>query len=132
MPLIEKELSYAIVGAFFEVYNELGFGFAESVYSNALAVALRERGLTAEREHAVDVFFKGVQVGHHRLDLLVEGRVVVEVKTGERLSDGAKKQTLNYLAATQLQLALVLHFGLKAQSHRVLHPALIRRSWTDS
>lgn len=126
--IIEKELSYAIVGCFFETYNELkGYGHAESTYANALLIALADKGLRVEREHSVDVFFRGRRVGHHRLDFMVEGRVILELKATEKLSDLSRRQLITYLAATQLQLGLLLHFGPSAEFHRVLHPTLIRR-----
>lgn len=125
--VIEKELSYRIVGAFYETYNELcGFGHSESTYANALAIALLDRGLRVEREHHVDVFFRKTLVGHHRLDFLVEGRVVLELKATDRLADYAKKQVINYLTASGLQLGILLHFGPRAEYYRVLNPALLR------
>lgn len=117
--IVEKELSYTIVGAFFEVYNELGFGFLESIYSRALEIALKERGLLVEREVPVTVLFRGIEVGQHRADMLVEGRVLLEIKSTERLSDVPKRQLQNYLTAMNLQIGLLLHFGPKAEYFRV-------------
>src|SRR2546428_320458 len=102
--IIEKELSYIIVGAFFRVYNALGFGFLESIYARALEIALRRRGIHVEREYPVKVFFDGVEVGQHRIDMLVEHRIVVEIKSTERLSDVPKRQLQNYLSASNLRL----------------------------
>ncbi len=131
--IIEKELSYLIVGAFYETYNELlGFGHSESTYSNSLAIALQDKGLKIDREHPVEVFFRNKQVGHHRLDMLAEGRVVIEIKATERLADHAKRQVVTYLAATGLQLGILLHFGPTAEYHRILHPALIRPNSMNS
>lgn len=125
--LIEKELSYRIIGAFYETYNELGgFGHSESTYANALAIALVDKGLNVAREHVVDVFFRGKLAGHHRLDMLVEGRVILELKATDKLADYAKKQVVNYLTASGLQLGILLHFGPKAEYFRVLNPALLR------
>ena len=125
--LIEKELSYLIIGAFYETYNELrGFGHAELTYANALSIALVDKGLRIQREHPVDVFFRGRVVGNHRLDILVEGRVILELKSTEKLADYAKRQVVNYLTASGLQLGILLHFGPKAEFFRVLNPALLR------
>lgn len=131
--IIEKELSFRIVGAFYEAYNELnGFGHSEVTYSNALAISLQDKGLKVEREYAVEVYFRAKQVGHHRLDMLVESRVILEIKATERLADHAKHQVVHYLAATGLQLGILLHFGPKAEFHRILHPALIRPNSMNS
>src|SRR4051812_26478242 len=93
--LLEEELSYAINGAFFEVYNELGFGYLESIYASAMAIVLKRRGLVVEREVPVTIQFKGIEVGKHRLDMLVDGRVIIEIKSTERLADHAKRQLRN-------------------------------------
>lgn len=120
--ILEKDLSYLIVEAFFEVYNELGFGFLESLYSKAMEIALKRRGLVVEREHEILVFFRGEQIGLHRLDLLVERRVVLEIKSTERLAEASKRQLRNYLAAMNQDLGILLHFGPKPEFHRVLGP----------
>ena len=131
--IVEKDLSYLIVGGFYEAYNELfGFGHSESTYANSLEIALREKGLKVEREHAVEVFFRSNRVGYHKLDMLVEGRVIVEIKATEKLADHAKRQVVTYLAATGLQLGILLHFGPSAEYHRILHPALIRPNSMNS
>jgi GxxExxY protein len=118
--ILEKEISYTIVGAFFQVYNELGFGFLESIYARALEVALGEKGLLVQREVPITVVFHGVEVGQHRLDMLVERRIVLEIKSTERLNEIPKRQLRNYLKALHLELGMVLHFGPKAEYHRVL------------
>jgi GxxExxY protein len=118
--IVEKELSYKIVGAFFRVYNELGFGYIEPIYAAALAIELKKLGLLVEREHPVVVMYKGVEVGHHRLDFLVERRIVIEIKSTEKINDIAKRQLRNYLSVLDFELGLLLHFGPRAESHRVL------------
>jgi len=118
--IVEKELCYIIIAAFFEVYNALGFGFLESVYAKAMEVALRKRGLLIQREFPVTILFDGVEVGQLRLDMLVENRIILEIKSTERLSDVPKRQLRNYLAATRLELGIILHFGPRAEYHRVL------------
>jgi len=120
--IIEKELSHLIVGCSFEVHNELGYGYGESIYCRSLAVMLELVGLRVQREVPVTVCFRGVEVGHHRLDLLVEDRIVVEVKSLERVPDLAKKQVRNYLAATNLELGLLINFGARVECHRILRP----------
>jgi len=118
--LLYRDLCYRIINAFFEVYNWLGFGFLESVYAKALEIALRSRGLRVEREVPIQVFFHEHLVGTHRIDMLVEGRIIVEIKSSEQLSKFALRQTRNYLAAANLELGLVLHFGKTATFCRVL------------
>ena len=123
--LIEQELSYTIVGCAMQVYNELGYGFVEPIYVKALEVLLRERGVAVEREFPVDVWFHGVLVGRHRLDLLVERRISVEAKATERLSEVAHVQVRSTLRPAKLKLGLVLHFGPRFSYHRVLAPWLL-------
>ena len=118
--LVEGEISGKIIGAFFLVYNTLGFGFLERVYERAMYVALKNRGVKVERQVMFDVYFEGELVGRHRADLLVERRVVVEVKATHTLPNASKRQLLNYLTALNLELGLVLHFGPTAQYYRVL------------
>jgi GxxExxY protein len=95
----------------YRTYDDLGFGFLESVYQRALVVALRERGLKAEPEAALDVYYRGIEVGHLRTDILVERKVIVEVKASQLLVPADRKQLLNYLRASSIELGLLLHFG---------------------
>jgi GxxExxY protein len=118
--LVEQELSYTIIGCFFWVYNTLGFGFLESVYAKALEVALRLKGLKVEREVPVTILFEGVEVGNHRMDMIVEGKVIVELKSTEKVTDIPKRQLRNYLSAMNLELGLFLHFGPEAKYYRIL------------
>lgn len=120
--IVEKELSYAIVGCALQIHNELGYGFHESVYMRALAVALERRGLRVRREVPVKVYFWGVEVGSHRLDLLVEERIVVEGKSMERVPQSFQKQVRSYLAATGLELGLLINFGESVETTRILGP----------
>jgi len=118
----EREITRAIIGAFFRVYNEPGFGFLESVYRRALAHELRKIGLRVEVEVPIDVWYDGIQVGLFRADLLVERRVIVEVKASVALVDADRKQLLNYLRATDVEIGLLLHFGPKAVVKRLIFP----------
>ena len=118
--LIDGETSGKIIGAFFVVYNTLGFGFLESVYERAMYVALRNRGVYVERQVLFEIYFEGDLVGRHRADLLVEHRVVVEIKANHTLQEGAKRRLLNYVTALNLDLGLLLHFGHRAHHYRVL------------
>lgn len=119
--LLERRLTGAIITSFYRVYDELGFGFLESVYVAALLVELTARGVRAQREAVIDVFYRGVEVGHFRADLLVEGKVIVEVKASLTVTEADRKQVLNYLRGTSLQLGLLLHFAPKASFQRLIH-----------
>ena len=118
--IVEKELSRLIIAAFYEVYNALGFGFLESIYAKALEIALRRRGLFVEREVACEIYFMGEKVGVHRADILVERRIIIEVKASQALADFSKRQLLNYVTAFGVRLGILLHFGPKPSFHRVL------------
>src|SRR5215207_7448530 len=104
--LLERELTGQIIRAFYSSYNLLGFGFLESVYRRALAVELRSIGIQVVEEAPTEVFFKGVAVGAFKLDLLVENRVVVEAKATAVLGPTDRRQLLNYLLATNLEVGL--------------------------
>ncbi len=109
--LIEEELTHSVIGAFYEVYNTLGFGFLEHVYIMALERELRTSGHAVGREIYVPVFYKGEQISRQRIDTIVDERLVVEVKSTQDLHKSASRQVYNYLRATGLQVGLLLHFG---------------------
>ena len=118
--LKHSELTELIIGVFYDVYNELGFGFLESVYRKSLHLALREKNLKVEAEVAVPVFFRGINVGDFRADLVVNDSVLLELKTAESVIIAHEAQVLNYLRATDLEIGLILNFGPKAQVRRLL------------
>ncbi len=109
--IVEKDLSYSIVKAAYEVFNELGPGFAESIYEEAMIVVLKKYGHIPEQQKRVDVYFQEVNVGFHKLDLVVNGRVILELKAVSEIGAIHKQQALAYLKATGLQLALVINYG---------------------
>jgi GxxExxY protein len=115
-----SELTDKVIGVFYDVYNELGFGFLESVYRNALRLALLEKGLTIEEEVTVSVFFRGQNVGDFRADLVVNGVLLLELKTAERIVPAHEAQLLNYLRSTSLELGLILNFGPRPQVRRLV------------
>ena len=118
--LAHERLAHSVVGAFFEVYNILGFGFLEQIYLSALAAELRERGHVVERELGVRVRYKGADIGWHRLDMVVDNALVVEVKSTADLHCSARRQLRNYLCATRLERGLLLHFGPTARFYRLI------------
>ena len=118
--LLEEDVTREIIGAFYEVYNALGFGFLETIYKRALEIAMKKRELRVDREYPIRIFFDGQQIGFHRVDLLVDRRVIVEVKASHRLLDVDRRQVINYLTAMHLDVGLLLHFGPKADFKRIL------------
>ena len=114
------DLTNVIIGVMFDVHTTLGFGFLESVYANALTVALRALGLRVERHVAFEIFYRGQLVGRYVADLIVESRVVVETKVARSIEAHHRAQLLNYLRASGLEVGLVLNFGTSAQFKRVV------------
>jgi GxxExxY protein len=125
--LIEGDRVQSIVGAFYAVYNYFGFGFSESVYAGALELELGDRGHEVSRELAVEVCYKGRHVAWYRLDLVVDERIIVEVKVGDSMPKYAALQLLNYLHATSFEVGVLLHFGPVPKFHRFVdHPKRVR------
>ncbi|HWH50281.1 MAG TPA: GxxExxY protein [Gemmatimonadaceae bacterium] len=117
--LIEERLTYSVIGAFFEVYNTLGFGFLEHLYVLGLEHELVARGHTIGREVRVPVWYKGVELATQRVDMIVDDRLVVETKATFELHRAATRQVYNYLRATRLQVGLLLHFGPEPKFYRI-------------
>jgi GxxExxY protein len=113
------ELTQKIIGVFYNVYNELGHGFLESVYENAMTLALREAGLDARQQAPVTVYFRGQIVGDFRADLLVQNAVIVELKAAKALDSTHEAQLLNYLRATDLEVGLLMNFGPQSEFKRL-------------
>jgi GxxExxY protein len=129
--LIEGPLTKSVIGAFFEVYNTLGYGFLEHLYVTGLERELLERGHQVFREVSVPVTYKGHHLGNQRIDIIVDDRLVVEVKSSLELPPVAKRQLFNYLKATSLEVGLLLHFGPTPRFYRHValnnyHQVLIR------
>jgi GxxExxY protein len=118
--LLHGDLSHAIIGAFYSVYSELGFGFLEAVYANALTILLKRAGLAVERQVAFEIRFHGQSVGLYKADLVVESRIVVEIKASRCLIPQHASQLLNYLKASKLQVGVLLNFGERAEFKRVV------------
>jgi GxxExxY protein len=114
------ELTEKLIGIFFEVYNELGHGFLESVYEQAYVLVLKSKGIQFQQQCPMNVVFRGVNVGEFRADLIVEQAVIVEMKAVQKLDLSHEKQLLNYLRATDLEVGLLLNFGPSAQIRRLV------------
>ncbi|MEI7470265.1 MAG: GxxExxY protein [Chloroflexota bacterium] len=106
-----EEITKAVIGCAFEVINELGVGFVESVYENALLLALRQKGLVVTAQYPIKVFFRGERVGDFYADLLVEHKVIIELKAVKALAPEHQAQIINYLNATGIEVGLLINFG---------------------
>jgi GxxExxY protein len=113
-------LTQIIIGTFYEVYSELGYGFIESVYESALCIALKTKGLRVERQCPVPVWFRGEQIGSFFADLIVDGSVILELKAARALEPAFIAQLLNYLRATSIGIGLVHNFGPRPSIRRLL------------
>jgi GxxExxY protein len=118
--LVDRELTESVIGAFYEVYNELRYGLLESLYSEALERELTRCGRHVAREVRVPIYYKGEVIGVQRIDMIVDERLVVEVKSTHDLSKSSHRQVLSYLRGSRLQLALLLHFGPEAKFYRII------------
>ena len=119
--LMRGEMTGQIIGAFYDVFNELRYGFLESVYAGALEVEFRERRIPYVRELPLEVVYKGRVVGTYRADFLVGGSVIVEIKATRQLADADRRQLLHYLRATGQEVGLLLNFGQKAEFYRMVY-----------
>ena len=108
--LLYPELSYKIVGALFEVFNKLGPGYLEKYYQRAIAVSLKEVGLKFKEQLYAPLIFKEVKIGKCFFDFLVEDKIVLELKTGDRCSKKDIEQIHSYLKINKLQLGLLINF----------------------
>ena len=109
--LIHGEITGEIIAASCEVWRVLGYGFLEKVYENALARELKRRSLQVIQQSEIDVYYKGGQVGMYLADLIVEGKVLVELKAERELHIRHEAQVLNYLKATQIKVGMLINFG---------------------
>ena len=118
--LLEERLTASVIDAFFEVYNTLGHGFLEHIFKAALERELRTRGHRVAREVGVTVFYKGEEIAEQRLDMVVDDRLVVEVKAKQDRALVGREQLFNYLRATNLEIGLLLNFGSRPLVKRVI------------
>ena len=109
--ILYKDLSYKIVGLAMEVHNKLGYGFLEKVYEKAMMVLLRREGIQATQQAPITVRFEGEVIGDYYADILVEDKIILELKVVEKIANIHRAQALNYLKATGLRLAILLNFG---------------------
>ena len=116
--LLYKDITDKTLKAFYSVYNKLGFGFLEKVYENAMLLELKEMNVYCERQKPIKVHYKGEIVGEYYADILIEGKVILELKAAESLAEAHELQLVNYLKATELEVGLLLNFGEKPSFRR--------------
>jgi GxxExxY protein len=118
MELLHKELTDSILKVYFDVYNELGYGFLEKVYQNSMYLELKSRGFYVEAQKQIKVNYKGVEVGEYYADLIINERVILELKAAECIVEDFEYQLINYLKATNMEVGLLLNFGKKPEFRR--------------
>ena len=117
-----------ILGVFYEVYNELGHGFIESVYHRSLVLALKSVGLNVCSKVPIPVWFRGTRVGRFEADILVENCILLELKAARMLDSSHRAQLMNYLRATEIEVGLLLNFGEKPEFKRVIFDNLKKQT----
>lgn len=116
--MLEQEITNKIIKAFYKVYNNLGYGFLEKVYENSLLYELQKAGFSCEKQKQIKVYYENTKVGEYFADLIVENKVIVELKAAENLCYEHECQLINYLKATNIEVGLLLNFGQKPQFKR--------------
>ena len=114
----EKEVTEKIIGIFYKVYNTLGYGFLEKVYENAMILDFKKETIPAVSQYAIKVYYEDEIVGEYFADILVDGKVIVEIKAARNLTSENEAQLLNYLKATDKEVGLLLNFGPKPEIKR--------------
>jgi GxxExxY protein len=113
-----KELTEKVIKIFYRVYNKLGYGFLEKVYENAMMIELEEEKIPAVSQFPIQVTYEGRIIGEYFADILVDNRVIVEIKAAKGLAEENEAQLLNYLKATDVEVGLLLNFGYKPEVKR--------------
>jgi GxxExxY protein len=116
--ILHKDLTNSILGIFYNVYNELGYGFLERVYQNALYYELKENGFKVEAQKKIKVYYKEIEVGDYFADIIVNDKVILELKASEYLTEANEFQLINYLKSTDCEVGLLLNFGKKPEFTR--------------
>jgi GxxExxY protein len=125
-----SELTGEILGAFYNVYNRMGYGFSEKVYGNALAIELRKYGFKVDQQKQICVYYDNLPVGEYFADVLVNGVVILELKAVRELLPEHEAQLLNYLKASLVEVGLLLNFGPKVQHIREIYDNDLKGSLT--
>ncbi len=118
MELLHQQLTDKIIKTFYDVYNELGYGFLEKVYQNSMFLELRARGFMVEAQKQIKVYYKSKEVGEYYADLVVDDQVILELKAHECILQAHENQLINYLRGTDKEVGLLLNFGPKPEFRR--------------
>lgn len=118
MELLHKDLTDLILKTYYEVYNELGYGFLEKVYQNSLFIELKNKGLDVVAQKKINVYYKGILVGDYYADLIVNDTIILELKATDCLVEEFENQLINYLRSTDYEVGLLLNFGKKPEFKR--------------
>ena len=113
-----QDLTRQVIGVFYIVYSELGYGFLEKVYHNAMLIELGKRGFRCESQKKISVYYSLSQVGEYYADILVNDKIILELKAAEVLAPDHEQQLINYLRATKIEVGLLLNFGKKPEIRR--------------
>ena len=113
-----KKLTENIIKIFYKVYNKLGYGFLEKVYENAMMIEFKRDGVSVISQSSIKVFYENQIVGEYFVDILVDDKVIVEIKAARKLALEHEAQLLNYLKATDFEIGLLLNFGPKPEIKR--------------
>ena len=118
MELLHKDLTDKIIQVFYKVYRELGYGFLEKVYHNAMLIELTLQGISCQRQQKINVFYQGRNIGEYFSDITVNGLIILELKASELLVEANENQLINYLRATEFEVGLLLNFGKNPEIRR--------------
>jgi GxxExxY protein len=127
--MLHKDVTDKIIHAFYRVYNNLGYGFLEKVYENAMVIELRKMGVRVEPQKGISVLYASQTVGEYFADLLVEDTVIAELKAAKTITEEHEAQPINYLKATDKEAGLLLNFGQKPEFKRKLFHNSLKKGW---
>lgn len=116
--MLHEELSNKVIGAFYTVYNKLGYGFLEKVYEKAFCIELDKSGLLVKAQEPIEVYYEGLRVGSYFADIMVENKIIIELKATESLIEEHEFQLINYLKATKIEVGLLFNFGKEPKFKR--------------
>ena len=120
MGLLHENTTDQVIKAYYKVYNKLGYGFLEKVYENAMMIELTKMGISCEKQVPIDVYYEEEHIGKYFADILVNNQIIIELKAASTLMEAHEAQLLNYLKATEIEVGLLLNFGIKPQISRKL------------
>lgn len=132
MDFLNREITDKIIKAYYKVYNDLGYGFLERVYENALFIELTDMGFKCVKQRPIDVFYKGVKVGNYFADIIVEDKIILELKAAEAIVEEHQFQLVNYLKATDIEVGLLLNFGKTPEFKRKIFTNKIKKRNADN